>query len=146
MFPDGYFDLVTLFDVIEHLPHPKEFLSLLNKKMAPGSSILFITPNIDTMSFKLLKNKWPHFVQEHLCLYSPKSLERLLKETGFTLKSHGWAAKYITIEMLKTHSAHHPNSLIYKPVSWLLGKVPFLSRMTFPFNIGEMYVLAQKAL
>ena len=73
MFPDNYFSLVTLFDVIEHIPHPVEFMSLLHKKMAPGSHILFVTPDIDTLSFKVLKEKWPHFVQEHLVLFSQKA-------------------------------------------------------------------------
>mgnify|MGYP003394476485 FL=1 len=143
MFPDKHFTLITLFDVIEHIPHPVEFLSLLHKKMAPGGSILFVTPNVDTLSFKILKEKWPHFVQEHLLLYSPKSMDRLLKETGFVPKAHGWATKYISIEMLRTHAQHHPNAL-YKYISWILGKTPGLAQAVFPFNLGEMFVLAQK--
>jgi len=145
MFPDNYFSLVTLFDVIEHIPHPVEFLSLLHKKMAPGGSILFVTPDVDTLSFKILKEKWPHFVQEHLLLFSPKSIDRLLKETGFTPKAHGWATKYISIEMLRTHAQHHPNTLLYGPISWILGKTP-LSQAVFPFNLGEMFVLAEKTV
>ena len=144
MFLDEYFSFVTLFDTIEHIPHPIEFLSILHKKIAPGGSILFVTPNVDTLSFKILKSKWPHFVQEHILLYSPKSMGRLLKETGFMPKAHGWATKYISIEMLKTHSEHHPNACFYKPISWLLGKTPFLAQAVFPFNLGEMFVLAQK--
>ncbi len=144
MFPNEYFSLVTLFDVMEHIPHPIEFLSILRKKIAPGGSILFVTPNVDTLSFKILKEKWPHFVREHLLLYSPKSMDRLLKETGFTPKAHGWAKKYISIEMLRTHSQHHPNALFYKPISWILGKTLGLAQAVFPFNIGEMFVLAEK--
>ena len=144
MFPDEYFSLVTLFDVIEHIPHPIEFLSILNKKISPGGSILFVTPNVSTLSFKILKNKWPHFVQEHLALYSPKSMNRLLKETGFRPKAQGWAIKYMSIEMLKTHAQQHPNAHFYKPINRLLEKMSFLGRTVFPFNIGEMFILAQK--
>jgi len=144
MFPDNYFSLVTLFDVIEHIPHPVEFMSLLHKKMAPGSHILFVTPDIDTLSFKVLKEKWPHFVQEHLALFSKNSMDRLLKETGFKPKAHGWATKYISIDMLRTHAAHHPNALFYRPISWLLGNIPGLKQTVFPFNLGEMFVLAEK--
>jgi 2-polyprenyl-3-methyl-5-hydroxy-6-metoxy-1,4-benzoquinol methylase len=144
MFPDEYFSLITLFDVIEHIPHPVEFLSILHKKTAPGGSILFVTPNIDTLSFKILKEKWPHFVQEHLALFSPQSMDRLLKETGFMPKAHGWATKYISIKMLRTHSEHHPNAFFYKPISWILGKIPFMGQTIFPFNLGEMFVLAEK--
>jgi len=144
MFPDEHFSLITLFDVIEHIPHPVDFLSILHKKIAPGGSILFVTPNIDTLSFKLLKEKWPHFVQEHLVLFSPSSMKRLLKETGFRPVAHGWATKYISIEMLKTHAEHHPNTRLYKPISWILSKTPFISQAVFPFNLGEMYFLAEK--
>jgi len=144
MFPDEYFSLVTLFDVIEHIPNPLEFLSILHKKTAPGGSILLVTPNVDTLSFKILKNKWPHFVQEHLALYSPQSMHRLLKETGFSPKTHGWAIKYMSIEMLKTHAQHHPHAHFYKPINRLFGKTPLLTKTVFPFNIGEMFILAQK--
>ena len=144
MFPDEYFSLVTLFDVIEHIPNPIEFVSILNKKIAPGGSILFVTPNVDTLSFKILKNNWPHFVQEHLSLYSPKSIDRLLTKTGFTPKAHGWATKYMSIEMLRNHAQHHPNAHFYTPINRLLKAIPFLTRAVFPFNLGEMFVLAEK--
>jgi len=144
MFPDGFFSLITLFDVIEHIPCPVEFLSILHKKLAPGGKILFVTPNVDTLSFKILKDKWPHFVQEHLVLFSPKSIKRLLKETGFMPQAHGWATKFMSIEMLKTHAENHPDAFLYKPISWILGKTPGLNEVAFPFNVGEMYVLAEK--
>ena len=144
MFPDNYFSLITLFDVIEHIPNPRKFLSILHKKTAPGGSILFVTPNVDTLSFKILKEKWPHMVQEHLVLFSPQSMRRLLKEIGFIPKAHGWARKYISIGMLKTHAEHHPDAALYKPVSWLLGKTPGLNAAIIPFNVGEMYFLAEK--
>lgn len=144
MFPDGHFSLVTLFDVIEHIPHPLEFMKTLSKKIAPGGHILFVTPSVDTMSFKLLKEKWPHFVQEHLLLYSPKSIARLLSATGFKLNAHGWATKYISIGMLKTHADNHPNTRLYKPISSILGLMPAINQAVIPFNLGEMYVLAEK--
>ncbi|MBF0489399.1 MAG: class I SAM-dependent methyltransferase [Candidatus Omnitrophica bacterium] len=141
MFPDEYFSLITLFDVLEHIPHPVEFLTLLHKKLAPGGSILFVTPTIDSLSFKILKEKWPHFVQEHLLLYSTKSINQLLTTTHFLPKKHGWAIKYLSIEMLKTHCEHHPQTFFYKPIRWLLRLAP---TGVIPFNVGEMFVFAQK--
>ncbi len=142
MFPDKHFSLITLFDVIEHIPDPVKFLALLHKKTAPGGHIFLLTPDVDTLSFKIMKEKWPHFVQEHLALFSRKSMQRLLKESGFAPKTHGWGTKYISMEMLKTHAEHHPSPL-YKSIGWILGKTPG-SRIVFPFNMGEMFILAQK--
>lgn len=144
MFPDQTFSLVTLFDVIEHIPNPVEFISIIHQLTAPGGHILFVTPDIDTLSFKLLKNKWPHFVQEHLALFSPKSMDKLLTATGFRTKTHGWARKYLSLGMLKTHAEHHPNRSLYGPISRILGTFPAISQSAFPFNLGEMYLLAEK--
>ena len=144
MFPDNHFSLVTLFDVIEHIPHPIEFMKILNKKISPGGSVLFLTPNVDTLSFKLLKERWPHFVQEHLLLYSPKSMDRLLKATGFKTTAYGWGTKHLSLGMLKTHAENHPNKRLYTPISKILGMIPSLNQAVFPFNLGEMFVLAQK--
>ncbi len=143
MFPNEFFSLVTLFDVIEHIPQPVDFLKLLWKKIIPGGGILFVTPNINTLSFTILKEKWPHFVQEHLLLYSPQSMNQLLKETGFSAKEQGWAKKYISLEMLRRHSESHPH-VFYKSIGALLSCMPALEKKVFPFNVGEMFVFAQK--
>jgi len=39
----GHVDVITLFDVIEHLPHPDETLALCERHLEPGGIIVITT-------------------------------------------------------------------------------------------------------
>lgn len=144
MFPDEYFSLVTMFDVLEHIQKPVNLLALLRKKMAPFGRLFLVTPDINSISFRLLKNKWPHCVQEHLFLYSPKAMNQLLRVTGFRLLEYGRAPKYVNLVILRRHLEVHPKISFYRPVHWLMRKASIWQNRTFQFNMGEMYVLAER--
>jgi 2-polyprenyl-3-methyl-5-hydroxy-6-metoxy-1,4-benzoquinol methylase len=70
-FKDTYFDLVCAFQLIEHLPKPKVFLSNILKLLSPEGIFLLSTPNI-----KASIVKHPYHFRE----YTSGELERLLKK------------------------------------------------------------------
>lgn len=74
----GRWDAVTLWDVIEHLKHPSDFLRKLRTEW------LFIsTPNVASVNGAVLKD-WKHWKpEEHQHLFSEASLYRMLSRTGF---------------------------------------------------------------
>ena len=45
-FKDRNFDLVTANMVVEHVPHPAEFLRDIFRVLRPGGHFLFVTPNL----------------------------------------------------------------------------------------------------
>lgn len=47
------FDLVTFFDVIEHIPDPKQFLELVTQVVKPGGHILIKVPNWQSLTVQL---------------------------------------------------------------------------------------------
>lgn len=80
------FDLITAFDVIEHVPSPIEFLKELKKKIKKNGIILIYTPNIDSLGFSYLKEKNnllcpPH----HLFYFNKKSFEFLCKKVNMKI-------------------------------------------------------------
>ena len=78
--------LITLFDVIEHLIEPISFLRTANKKLKKNGNILMFTPNIHSISGRLMGPDHNMFaVFNHLCFYNLKSLNYLVKKTGFKI-------------------------------------------------------------
>ncbi len=80
------FDLVMCSEVIEHLPVPAELITLIARTLADDGALILTTPNVlalrkDASASVLLSILAPGF---HLVLYSPKSLEMLLKQSGFS--------------------------------------------------------------
>lgn len=92
-FPDNCFDVITMWDVIEHIPDPNSLLSYL-KKILKKDGILFIaTPNarVQVIKAKIKKllfgeKEGGHYLEakDHINIYSAKIIEALLKQIGFS--------------------------------------------------------------
>lgn len=80
-FQHNYFDVIMLFDVIEHLKDPNTMLSLVNKYLRPNGYIIIGTGNIDSFHAKLLRENWGYFSSwEHVSFFSPISIKHLLNK------------------------------------------------------------------
>ena len=86
----GSLDVLTMFDVIEHVPDPLGDLRKAWELLAPGGTIVLSTPNIDglfpRLSLPLAKklDYWPHPEPPyHLYQFSAKTLGAMLEKAGF---------------------------------------------------------------
>jgi ubiquinone/menaquinone biosynthesis C-methylase UbiE len=65
-FPDDSFDLVTSFQVLEHVPDPRVFLRELTRVTRPGGHVILATPNAATRLYPGM-TPWNRFhVHEYL--------------------------------------------------------------------------------
>src|ERR1035437_943939 len=79
-----FFDVIFSSEVIEHINNPIEEIKNFHKILRKGGLVFITTPNLNSISHKILKNKWSVFCYpEHLCYYNPKTLEKLFKDNGF---------------------------------------------------------------
>lgn len=86
--PAKTYNVITLFDVLEHLANPIEFFKTLNNKLTKGGYVLAYTPHIHSVAFHLmggLQNTLLPF--QHFAFYDPKSLDYLAQKTGFKVHS-----------------------------------------------------------
>lgn len=81
-FPPGSFDVITAFQVFEHLPHPAGDLARLRDMLKPGGTILLEVPNIETWGAWLLRGRHRHFVVDHLNFFSADTLRDLMRRAG----------------------------------------------------------------
>jgi len=89
MFEPGSFDVVTFWDVIEHVPDPQHTLNVAAQLLAPGGLMVLKTPNVDGLypQASLLAAErlgfWGHPEPPgHLFQFSVKTLERLAEQAG----------------------------------------------------------------
>jgi 2-polyprenyl-3-methyl-5-hydroxy-6-metoxy-1,4-benzoquinol methylase len=82
------FDLIVMFDVLEHLVEPVKIFKELNSKLKKNGRIVAYTPYISSFAFELMQEKQNllHPFQ-HLCFYDENSLNYLSKTTGFEIES-----------------------------------------------------------
>ena len=89
-YPAASFDVVTMWDVIEHVPDPFATLVQVRRILADGGQVLLKTPNADGLYPRLslrLANRlgfWGHAEPPgHLFQFSVASLSRLAERAGF---------------------------------------------------------------
>ncbi|MDP3014640.1 MAG: class I SAM-dependent methyltransferase, partial [Candidatus Subteraquimicrobiales bacterium] len=81
----NFFDYIFLWDVLEHITDPKEFLENIKSYLKIGSKLIIQTPRVGILSDSL-KDKWEHFLPfEHVILYTRDSLIKQLKTADFKL-------------------------------------------------------------
>jgi len=86
---DNKFDVITLWDVIEHLEYPKEILVMLSKFLKPDGYFIIETSNIDSLDYLANKKKWGYWHIDHYFYFSEKTLKLLLDNIGFKTVKDG---------------------------------------------------------
>jgi SAM-dependent methyltransferase len=84
-YPDGYFDVITASEIVEHLPDPEKTLREIRRILRPGGVFWATTPFARSLSFKLLGINWTVLSPpEHLQLYSIRGIAVMLEHAGFS--------------------------------------------------------------
>ncbi len=78
------FDGVVAIDVLEHVPFPWDTLQELRKLLVPDGWIYVSTLTIKGLNALIRKEHWREILKkEHLTFFTPRTLERMLKQAGF---------------------------------------------------------------
>jgi SAM-dependent methyltransferase len=80
------FDVVTMWDVIEHLADPAAELKRARTLLRPGGWLVVHTMDIDAPVARLMGGRWPWLMDMHLYYFGRRTLERMLVETGYQVE------------------------------------------------------------
>lgn len=83
-FPDNKFDVLTMWDVLEHVYEPCKVLDEVARLLRPGGIFVVNHPNLDSIDRSIFGRFWAGFeLPRHLYLFPTKLLEELMIERGF---------------------------------------------------------------
>jgi 2-polyprenyl-3-methyl-5-hydroxy-6-metoxy-1,4-benzoquinol methylase len=80
---DRRFDVITLWDVIEHLEDPVGVLKRVRELLRPQGLLAFTTHNLDSLAARLLRGRYPLLMEMHTIHLNNRTRELLLTKTGF---------------------------------------------------------------
>lgn len=142
-FPDSSFDLITLWDVIEHVPNPNAELTEIYRILKPGGILVINYPDYDSLPARLLGRKWPFWLSVHLTYYTPATIRKQLEKASFEILS--LAPHWQTLEMGYALKRATPYFGLAKSLRSFVEKVG-LGNIGLTYWIGQTKVVARKTL
>jgi len=89
--PESTLDVVTMWDVIEHMHDPGAVLDRVFSWLRPGGWLLIRTPNAASLQARLFGQYWAGYdAPRHLSVFRSDSLVKLLQDRGF-VQVRDWA-------------------------------------------------------
>ena len=82
---ENFYDIITLWDVLEHLEKPLEVLKKANRMLKYDGIIVIQVPQIDSKVAKIQKEKWPMLSVEHINYFSKSTIKLALEKSGFKI-------------------------------------------------------------
>ena len=123
-FPDRCFDVVTLWDVLEHLYDPVAELAEINRILRDDGLLVIELPNTRSFDAALFGPYWIGLdMPRHLYVFPPAPLKAMLKQGDFQIVSRrcasgGYGAFVLSLDFW----------LEEQPLKWLSSLVAFLSK------------------
>jgi SAM-dependent methyltransferase len=141
MFPPGSFDVVTLWDVIEHVPQPHQLLTCARELLKPGGLLLVNYPDIGSITARLLGSRWPFWLSVHLFYYTRATMARQLATSGYTLlwQEPCWPS-------LQAGYVFQRAAPYFRPAGWVIPVLEALrlSRIPLTYNMGQTLAVSRK--
>ncbi len=138
-FPDGYFDVVTMFDVLEHVIQPKAVLSEVHRILKKKGLLVINTPDAESLWAKAFGVHWQLIMPpEHINYFSPRNLSMYLEKSGFKVEVSTKIGKKFTLQYIM--------KMLYKWQGFRIFLLPVFSNWPFskiylPINLRDNFFM-----
>jgi len=135
-------DLVTLWDVLEHVTEPASFLARCAGLLKKNGLIALNVPRIDSLIAGAMGSRWPLLLAEHLNYFTLKSLSICASDAGLEIIAWGSRPVSFSLEYIFYRLSQHglPTSGV---LTGLLHRFR-LQAKSMPIWMGEMYVVCRR--
>ncbi|MBI1860033.1 MAG: class I SAM-dependent methyltransferase [Deltaproteobacteria bacterium] len=120
------FHLVTLWDVIEHVPDPALVLRQCRQLLRNEGYLVVNYPDYGSVVTRLLGWSWPFFLSVHLYYFTRATMTRLLRQNGFDPV------------LIRPHWQTLKLSYVIQRASALVPPLKFLSRVLDKLGLGDL--------
>ena len=139
---DTSFDVVTLWDVLEHAPDPKAVLNECNRILKPGGLLVVNYPDIDSLIARLMGRKWVFLLSVHLYYFTLETMRKMLQLSGFQVLKHKrhWQSLELGYVLMRM------KPYIKWASQWgtILANTLHMQNVQFSYWMGQSLIVARK--
>lgn len=141
MFPENYFDVICLFQTLDHLFEPRELIGAGRVMLKPGGFFLVLNHNEKAVSARILGERSPIIDIEHTNLFNTRTVRSLFEAEKCNVKEAGGAWNVISFSYLTDLL---PMPLGVKKSLHGLLQTARIGNASLSLPIGNLYCIAQK--
>lgn len=141
-FPAESFDVVTFWDVLEHVTDPKAYIREAARILKPGGFLFVNYPDMGSIFSRIFKQKWWFVSPVHLYYFDRRTLEQYFEEEGlrFVKQSRHWQTLALGYLFTRFADYSQPISTLGKRVVTALG----LANLPMRYWAGQAVAVGQK--
>lgn len=138
------YEVITLFDVIEHITALDVAFKKLNNIIASEGIIIIVTPNYNSMQRKLFKKKWFQFKPiEHIQYFTSQTLEVFAKRNGLKVVYHKNSGQYADVNFLINRLNYYKLEMLSKIFTKIFHLLNLKQRLIYT-DTGSLFVILKK--
>lgn len=141
-----YFNIITMWDILEHTPYPLEELKEVKRVLKENGLVFITVPNIKSLIARIMGRRWFGFtkIREHLYFFSPRTLKMILEKAGFSVLKMQRSGLVYNLEFLVSKLEPY-SRFISKTLDRLLKKLK-LGNRALNFKLIDILVVARKGV
>lgn len=140
------FDIITMWDVIEHLYDPSSDLMTLFQKLKPGGIVYITTHDVGDWFAKIMGPNYPAYMYQHFFHFSQKTLCLMLQKQGFQIVNlqrfcKSWSLGYLYQMLQKIWPKSYLISII-RAIMWPILMIPGAPQVQLSIPIWNFFIIA----
>jgi len=133
------FDVITMWDVIEHVDDPAAELARAYQLLKPGGWIAVHTMDVDSLAARLMGRRWPWLMDMHVHYFNRRTLPQLLRKQRFEVIWVGAQGRYLRLAYLATR-VEGINRALGRWLTRLVRRLG-LTQLVVPVNLGDLFTV-----
>lgn len=133
----GSFDVITAWDVLEHMSNPAAFLRQCARLLRSGGALWLKVPDIESLQARWMRARWPVYLPEHLGYFTRKSLALCARDAGLRVAHVGrgsvtFSAGYVFLRLTQ-------HKIPFSSVVRVIVQRGGLANVPISLRLGEIY-------
>lgn len=141
-FKKGFFDAVTMWDVLEHTPDPMAELKEVNRILKDRGILVINFPDIGSLLAKIAGSRWWFILSVHLFHFDRKTMKAILEKNGFEVVKFSRHFQTLNLEHLCKMAGLYSSFL--SKVGLAMVNLLRINNLKIPYYASQANVIAKK--